>query len=45
MDTEERFIGVEVIIEGKKTLLIGIYAPNGAKEKNGTKAEFGTRII
>lgn len=24
---------MEIILDGKKTLLVGVYAPNGAKEK------------
>lgn len=32
-DQEGRMLAVEVIINNKKTLVVGLYAPNGAKEK------------
>lgn len=33
-DGDGRLLGVEIILEGKKVLLIGVYAPNWAKKKN-----------
>lgn len=32
-DNDGRLLGVKIILEGEKTLLVGLYAPNGAKEK------------
>lgn len=31
-DQDGRYVAVEIMLEGKKTLILGIYAPNGPKE-------------
>lgn len=32
-DKEGRYLAVEIKLEGKRTLVAGVYAPNGPKEK------------
>lgn len=37
VDKDGRVLVVEIVVESKKILLVGIYAPNGAKENFFTK--------
>lgn len=38
-DKEGRYLAIEILLEGKKNLVVGIYAPNGPKEIFFTKVK------